>query len=491
VLATVTDTVGTLTNDVVGAIAPVEAAVQPVLATVTDTVGTLTNDVGGAIAPVEAAVQPVLATVTDTVSSLSNDVAGTIAPVETTAPTLLAAGTDAALPVAGGVRALDVPIITDVVDPADMGYLMGEVQSPVPDLLGGIAAGTAGSTAPTALDPIVAAGTSGNQASNSLPAADLVGNLATHAPATAGAVVDGIDPALAPPPGSDTDPSSHGVTDTSNVAAHHIGSAGFGNGSPVLPDVVDVLQAAAPDTTSGWTDHAVASAAPVVETADPLLAALTGAASQSTTWSQTAASDSAGAPTLGSSAPALDVSEPTPATGSGATGDVAQPGNVASDTLANAASVIDTAEPVLASAGVSFSNPATDLLQPAVPDTSTGQAPGSADTLLARATATDAPIAVSGSATAAIAGDVIALNDAQLPPANPLFTGTQYTDYGVALSSEIAASPQHAVSQADAASAQDTLVAVVADVQQHAPPPPDIVDTTHPIDHLGLRDAIL
>jgi hypothetical protein len=86
---------------------------------------------------------------------------------------------------------------------------------------------------------------------------------------------------------------------------------------------------------------------------------------------------------------------------------------------------------------------------------------------------------------------VIALNDAQLPPANPLFTGTQYTDYGVTLSSEIAIPSQHAVSPADTASAQDTLVAVVADVQQHAPPPPDIVDTTHPMDHLGLRDAIL
>ena len=44
---TVSDTVGTLTNDVAGVIAPVEAAVQPVLATVTDTVGTLTNDVAG------------------------------------------------------------------------------------------------------------------------------------------------------------------------------------------------------------------------------------------------------------------------------------------------------------------------------------------------------------------------------------------------------------------------------------------------------------
>ena len=57
---TVSDSVGTLTNDVAGTIAPVEAAVQPVLATVSDSVGTLTNDVAGAIAPVEAAVQPVL-----------------------------------------------------------------------------------------------------------------------------------------------------------------------------------------------------------------------------------------------------------------------------------------------------------------------------------------------------------------------------------------------------------------------------------------------
>jgi hypothetical protein len=155
---------------------------------------------------------------------------------------------------------------------------------------------------------------------------------------------------------------------------------------------------------------------------------------------------------------------------------------------------------VLASPGVSLSHPATDLLQPGVPDTSTGQAPGPADTLLALATATDAPIEVPGSATAApanvvtgvsngaaavdptaIAGDVIALNDAPPPPANALFTGNQYTDYGVTLSSDIAVSPQHAASPADAASAQDTLVPVVADVQQHAPPP----DTTHPIDHLG------
>jgi hypothetical protein len=51
--ATVTDSVGTLSHDVVGTVAPVvEAAVQPVLATVTDAVGTLNHDVAGTVAPV-------------------------------------------------------------------------------------------------------------------------------------------------------------------------------------------------------------------------------------------------------------------------------------------------------------------------------------------------------------------------------------------------------------------------------------------------------
>jgi hypothetical protein len=175
-----------------------------------------------------------------------------------------------------------------------------------------------------------------------------------------------------------------------------------------------------------------------------------------------------------------------------------------SETLASAVPVGDTTEPVLASAGVSHSNPTTDLLHPAVADTGAGQAAGPADTLLALATATDAPIELPGSATAApanvatgasnaaatvhptaIAGDVIALNDAPAPPAHALFTGSQYTDYGVTLSSDIAVPPQHAVSPADTTSAHDTLVPVVADAQKHAPPPPDIVDTTHSIDHLG------
>src|SRR5438874_2078249 len=89
-LATVTDTGSMLSHDVAGTTAPVEAAVQPVLATVTDAASMLTHDVAGTTASVEAAVQPTLATVTDSVSTLTHDVAGTIAPVEAAAQPVLA-----------------------------------------------------------------------------------------------------------------------------------------------------------------------------------------------------------------------------------------------------------------------------------------------------------------------------------------------------------------------------------------------------------------
>ncbi|MDA9500119.1 hypothetical protein XI05_22120 [Bradyrhizobium sp. CCBAU 11357] len=215
---------------------------------------------------------------------------------------------------------------------------------------------------------------------------------------------------------------------------------------------------------------------------------------------------------LASPAPVADTSEPVLTTTAAAltdqAGDVSQPadtGSVAGDAVASAAPVADTSQPVLTSAGDSLNNPATELLGPAVPDTSSAPTPGSsADTLLALATA-DAPIESSGSATTApenvvtdtsnaaattaVASDVIALNDAPPPPADPLFNGTQYTDYGVTLSSDIAP-PQTAVSQADAASPQDISTPVAADVQKAAPPPPDIVDNTA-IDHVGTHDAIL
>jgi hypothetical protein len=140
---------------------------------------------------------------------------------------------------------------------------------------------------------------------------------------------------------------------------------------------------------------------------------------------------------------------------------------------------------------------------PAVPDAGTGQIAGPADTLLTLATSAapiEAPVSATStpanivtdasSAAAAVhpttlAADAIALNDAPPPPAHALFAGNQYTDYGVTLSSDNAVAPQHAVSQAESVSPQDTLVPVVADAQKHVPPPPDIVDSTHPIDHLG------
>jgi hypothetical protein len=465
VVATVIDTVGALTNEVTGAVAPVEAAVQPVLATVVDTVGTLTNEVTGAVAPVEAAVQPVVATVIDTVGTLTNEVAGVAAPIEAVASTLLAAGTGAAQSTVSDASSLDGPILTDVIAAA----------------------------------------------SSELQTIDTLQDSAT----------------LAPLPGSDIDPSSQGVADTSKVVAHHIGSGGLVSGTvtKVLPDIVDVLQPGEPHATGDFTHHAVASVAPVVETADPLLVAMTEAASHPVS------PDASGQPhsTASSSHATVALQH-----GSDATGEVTQPGNLASDTIAhatpvvgttepvltataavlsnpvtsdthsNGASVVDTSEPVLASAGVSPSDPGTALLHLAGVDTGTSQASGSADTLFALATATDAPIEVSESATSGaanggsnaagaidpVAGDVIALNDAPKSPINTLFTGTHYTEYGVTLSS-IVVQPQHAGAAAETALTEVTSVSLVADVSQHSQSTHEMVDTTHSIDHLGLRDAIL
>jgi hypothetical protein len=496
VLATVSDTVGTLTSDVVGMIAPVEAAAQPALATVTEAADTLTNDVVGTITPVEAAAQPVLATLTDTAGALNNDVvstvatlettaqpvlttasdtadtltndvAGTIAPVEAAAPTLLAAGADAASPVAADVLSMDVPVIAEVADQSHTNQLLSQVQSSAPEA-----------------DP--------------------------HVPATAGAVVDGVDATLAPAPGGDADPGSQAVADSTHATAAHIGSSVLISGTaiPLIPESDDASQASAPETTSSLTNHAVASVAPVVDTADPLLAAMT---TQPTTSSHPA-SDGAAAHTPESSVSAANISETAPAAGNTAAGDVAQTGNVTADALPHAAAIDDApvanaVEPVPAGLGISASNPQSNLLPLDMGDSGSGHASEPAATLLALATG-DAPIEVPAAAVAsanttadtpnaptaadatAITGDVIALNDAPHAPANALFTGTQYTDYGVTLSSDIVVPQQPAASSVDTTSTHDTLVQVVGDVQQHAPSTPD-VDPTHSIDHLGLRDAIL
>jgi hypothetical protein len=266
-----------------------------------------------------------------------------------------------------------------------------------------------------------------------------------------------------------------------------------------------------PADTGSVAGDALASAAPVGDTSEPVLtttaASLTGAPSD---VSQPADTGSVAGDTLASAAP--DTSEPVLTTTAAALIDapsdvsqLANTGSVAGDALASAAPVPDATEPVLTSAGDSLSNPATEPVEPAVPDAGSAQTPGSSHTLLALATTADAPIGSSGSATtapenvvtdtsnaaatSAVASDVIALNDAPPPPADSLFNGTQYTDYGVMLSSDIAPS-QTAVSQADAASAHDVSAPMAADVQKPAPPPPDIVDNT-PIDHVGTHDAIL
>src|ERR1700730_3316305 len=150
VLTTVTHTMGTLTHDVVGAIAPVEAAVPPVLTTVGDTVGTLTHDVAGTLAPVEAAVPPVLTTVGDTVGTLTHDVAGTLAPVEAAVPPVLTTVGDTVGTLTHDVAGTSAPVETavqpvlthvtdtvsvpthDVLHPADTGNVSETLASAVP-----------------------------------------------------------------------------------------------------------------------------------------------------------------------------------------------------------------------------------------------------------------------------------------------------------------------------------------------------------------------
>ena len=264
----------------------------------------------------------------------------------------------------------------------------------------------------------------------------------------------------------------------------------------------------------------LASAAPVVDAIEPVLTPTAAAPSQPTNDASDAAdTGNVASDALASAAPVVDTTEPVltstaaaPSHPTNDASDAADTGNVASDAPASAAPVVDAAdtiEPVLTPTAAAPSHSTSDASDPAGPDTSSGSSQPSepADTLLALATATDAPIEVPESATtvpadvatdvsndaaavdpAPVAGDVIALNDAPSPSENALYTGNQYTDYGVTLSSDIVVPPQDAASPTDAASAHDTSAPAVAD-QKQAPPPPDVVDTNNPVDHLG--NAIL
>ena len=256
-----------------------------------------------------------------------------------------------------------------------------------------------------------------------------------------------------------------------------------------------------------------ANAAPVVDAIEPVLTPTAAASSDPTSdVSDPADIGNVASDALAIATPVVDTIEPvltsTAAAPSDPTTDASHPadtGNAVGDALASVAPVVDTIEPVLAPTAAAPSDPTTDASDSTAPDTSSdSQASDPADTLLALATAADAPIEVPASATAApanvvtdvsddaaavdpapVAGDVIALNDAPPPPANALHTGNQYTDYGVTLSSDIVVPPQDDASPTDAASAHDTSEPAVADAQEQAAPSPDVVDMTQTIDHLG------
>jgi hypothetical protein len=230
--------------------------------------------------------------------------------------------------------------------------------------------------------------------------------------------------------------------------------------------VVQPVLATATDTVGTLNHDVAAAAAPAEAVVQPVLATATDTVG-------TLSHDVAAA-----AAPAEAVVQPVLATATATVG-----------TLSHDAMT----EPLTSTAAIS-----NDLTSDVSHPDSTGASDVShpADTLLALATATDAPIQLPVSPPTAsaqpvpdiqptVAADVIALQNAPPPPANALFNGNEYTQYGVTLSSDVAPSPQGASSSADAASAQHTSVSAVADVQ-HAPPPPDTVDPAHITDHHAI-----
>ena len=251
------------------------------------------------------------------------------------------------------------------------------------------------------------------------------------------------------------------ATDTAGTMSHEVAAAA----APVEAVVQPVL-ATATDTVGTLNHDVAAAAAPAEAVVQPVLATATDTMG-------TLSHDVAAA-----AAPAEAVVQPVLATATATVG-----------TLSHDAMT----EPLTSTAAIS-----NDLTSDVSHPDSTGASDVShpADTLLALATATDAPIQLPVSPPTAsaqpvpdiqptVAADVIALQNAPPPPANALFNGNEYTQYGVTLSSDVAPSPQGASSSADAASAQHTSVSAVADVQ-HAPPPPDTVDPAHITDHHAI-----
>jgi hypothetical protein len=280
------------------------------------------------------------------------------------------------------------------------------------------------------------------------------------------------------------------ATDTAGTMSHEVAAAA----APVEAVVQPVL-ATATDTV-GTLSHDVAAAAPPVEAVmQPMLATATDTVG---TLSHDVAA--AAAPVEAVVQPVLATATDTVGTLNHDVAAAAAPAEaVVQPVLATATATVGTlshdamTEPLTSTAAIS-----NDLTSDVSHPDSTGASDVShpADTLLALATATDAPIQLPVSPPTAsaqpvpdiqptVAADVIALQNAPPPPANALFNGNEYTQYGVTLSSDVAPSPQGASSSADAASAQHTSVSAVADVQ-HAPPPPDTVDPAHITDHHAI-----
>jgi hypothetical protein len=251
--------------------------------------------------------------------------------------------------------------------------------------------------------------------------------------------------------------------------------------TPIEP-AVQPVPATVIDSVSTLSHDAVGTIAPVEAAVQPVLSTMIDAVSA-------LAHDA-----VGTTAPVEAAVEPVLATASDAVSTLAH------DAVGAIAPVEAAVQPVLSTVTDTVSVPSHDVGT----DASTGHVPGAADALLALATATDEPIELPASAAvgspsavtsgsnaaavdhpSAITVDVIALNDAPTPPAHALFNGSQYTNYGVALSSDIAAPSQSTAPHSGTELAHDTSVPAVADAQKQTPPPPDIVDTTHSIDHLG------
>jgi hypothetical protein len=312
------------------------------------------------------------------------------------------------------------------------------------------------------------------------------------------------------------------AADTVSTLSHDVAAA-----TAPVEAVVQPVTATADDAVSTLSHDVAAATAPVEAAVQPVLATADDAVSTLShdVAAATAPVEAIVQPVL-ATAPVEAAVQPVLATADDAVSTFSH------DVAAATAPVEAAVQPVLATAGDAVStlshdvaattapsDPAADLLHAATgntsaSDTSAGNVSGPGDTLLAAATATHTPIEVPESATTApttvgagappasaapdqiaTASDVIAFPDAP-PPANPLYSGTQYTQYAVALSSDTTSPSQSAASPVDSTAAHDSSAPVVADVphqtQQQAPPPPDIVDTIHQSTaHLGHVDSIL